>query len=156
MTMLRLPRLHSPVEHVPPGLDRSFRRSAKGRGNAGFCHTRRVAANTTSLYCEAVTTSWATSILGLTLTAFLTASLLEAQTTPEPATDAVATLQRGVMNGEVAAIASAVAAKVPIDAPGESRMTALGIAALYGRADALRALIAAGANVSAEIGRAHV
>ena len=150
MTMLRLPRLQLPVEHVPPRLDGSFRRSAKGRGNGGFCHTRRVAANTTSLYFVAVKTSCATSLLGLTLTAFLAASPLAAQTTPEPAVEAVATLQRGVMNGDVAAVASAVAAKVPIDALGDSRMTALGIAALYGRADALGALIAAGANVAAD------
>ena len=68
--------------------------------------------------------------------------------TTEP--DATARLQQAAMTGDMTVLRSALAATPAIDAPGDSRMTALGIAALYGRDDVIRALVATGANVSAD------
>ena len=68
----------------------------------------------------------------------------------DPNAEATAALQRAAMNGDMAQVSAAIAARVPLDAPGDSRMTALGIAALYGRADVIRALTAAGASVAAD------
>ncbi|MGE0450428.1 MAG: ankyrin repeat domain-containing protein [Vicinamibacterales bacterium] len=59
-------------------------------------------------------------------------------------------LQQAAMNGDLAAVRAAISEKAGIDELGGSRMTALGIAALYGHADVIRALVAAGAKVSAD------
>ncbi|MGC4084922.1 MAG: ankyrin repeat domain-containing protein [Vicinamibacterales bacterium] len=64
--------------------------------------------------------------------------------------ESVTRLQMAAMNGDLRQINAAISAHESLDAPGDSRMTALGIAALYGHADAIRALAAAGANVSAD------
>lgn len=69
---------------------------------------------------------------------------------PEGASDATVRLQQAAMNGSLDQVSAAIAARTPLDAPGDSRMTALGIAALYGKADVIRALVAAGASVSAD------
>ena len=91
------------------------------------------------------------SLLTLSLTVILTAGSAFAQA-PEPpeVPPAVAALQLAAMNGDLKGIASAVEAKVPIDALGGSRMTALGIASMYGKLDALRALLKAGASVAVD------
>jgi ankyrin repeat protein len=86
------------------------------------------------------------------LVAFQCVATCGAAQTPAAAAvdDATARLQQAAMNGDVAQIRTAIAAHQPIDAPGASHMTALGIAALYGRADVIRLLAAAGANVAAD------
>ena len=90
--------------------------------------------------------------LGALLTFALVARCGAAQTAapPEPASDATVQLQMAAMNGDLARVRAAITAKTPLDAPGDSRMTALGIAALYGRAEVIRALAAGGANVAAD------
>ena len=64
--------------------------------------------------------------------------------------DANARLQQAAMTGDPSAVKAALADKAAIDAPGDSRMTALGIAALYVRDEVIRALVAAGASVPAD------
>ena len=71
---------------------------------------------------------------------------------PDPHAEATAALQRAAMNGDMPQVEAAIASRIPVDAAGDSHMTALGIAALYGRADVIRALAAAGANVAADQG----
>ncbi len=68
----------------------------------------------------------------------------------QTADEANARLQQAAMNGDLAQVQTAIAAHQPLDTPGDSRMTPLGIAALYGRADVIRALLAGGANVAAD------
>src|SRR5262245_53681813 len=74
-----------------------------------------------------------------------------AATPADPATEdpTIARLFDGAMLGNVADVRAAIAARVPVDQTNDSRMTALGVAALYGRTDVVAALIAAGANVNA-------
>ena len=89
--------------------------------------------------------------LGVFLAITLVARTGAAQAPPTDAlAEANAALQRAAMNGDLTQIAAAIAAHAPIDTPGDSRMTPLGIAALYGRADVIRALAAAGANLGAD------
>jgi len=90
--------------------------------------------------------------LGAVLTFALVARCGAAQTAtpPEPVSDATVQLQMAAMNGDLARVRAAIAAKTPLDERGDSRMTALGIAALYGRADIIRALTDGGANVAAD------
>ncbi len=73
-----------------------------------------------------------------------------ANTAVPGASEATVRLQLAAMNGDLAQVAAAVRERQPLDAPGDSRMTALGIAALYGRAEVITALAAAGADVSAD------
>ena len=87
-------------------------------------------------------------VVGLLLVA--TCGAAQTAAPADPNAEATAALQLAAMNGDMAQVSAAIAAHVPLDAPGDSRMTALGIAALYGRADVIRALTAAGANVAAD------
>lgn len=91
------------------------------------------------------------SLLTLSLTALLVSRAAFAQEpAPPPVPDAVVALQVAAMNGDLRGITSAVDAHVAVDALGESHMTALGIASMYGRLDALRALLKAGASVAVD------
>lgn len=67
-----------------------------------------------------------------------------------PVDPAQAALWDAAMNGKLADVKAAIAAKAAIDQPAGSRMTALGIAALYGHADIVSALLAAGAKVDSD------
>src|SRR5262245_7460906 len=55
-------------------------------------------------------------------------------------------LLQAAMTGNLAEIAGALADKAPVDVQGDSKMTPLGIAALYGHVTAVKALLAAGAS----------
>src|SRR5262249_17781156 len=75
-----------------------------------------------------------------------TAATSADQSTEDPT---ITRLFEGAMLGNVADVRAAIAARVPVEQTNDGRMTALGVAALYGRTDVVAALIAAGANVNA-------
>jgi len=106
------------------------------------------------LYFPPIVTKYLLRLTGYaSLAVLLVAHCGAAQDAPPPAPqvpEATVQLQMAAMNGDLAAVAAAITARVPVDAPGEARMTALGVAALYGRADVIRALASAGADVSAD------
>src|SRR5205807_8600000 len=54
------------------------------------------------------------------------------------------------MLGNLPDVRAAIAAHVPIEATNGAHLTPLGVAALYGHADVVSALVAAGANVNAD------
>jgi ankyrin repeat protein len=68
---------------------------------------------------------------------------------PEPDSATLA-LWQSAMDGNLAEVRTALTNKATVNASTPSKMTALGIAALYGHAEIARVLIAAGANVGAD------
>jgi len=120
----------------------------------GILPQHRRCRNPPSLYFPNVTTHVLRLSSSLALSLILVATCGSAQTpataAPDPNAGAVAALQQAAMNGDMEKVTAAIAARVPLDTPGDSRMTALGIAALYGRAEVIKALAAAGANVGAD------
>jgi ankyrin repeat protein len=65
---------------------------------------------------------------------------------------AQAQLWQGATTGSVRDVTAALAARAVVDAPDSARMTALGIAALYGHLDVVRLVLAAGASPTLDQG----